>query len=66
MNDPIGCEKPIPGLREKQVWSEALEEVREWNLVPKWEGWAQPAALTTVMGRRAEDSGSVGAVRVLV
>lgn len=53
-------------MREKQVWSEALEEVREWNLVPKWEGWAQPAALTTVMGRRAEDSGSVGAVRVLI
>ena len=23
------------------------EKVREWNLVPKWEGWAQPAALTT-------------------
>lgn len=39
--------KTHSGLREKQVWSDALEKVREWNLVPKWEGWAQPAALTT-------------------
>lgn len=52
-------------MRGKQVWSDALEKVREWNLVPKWEGWTQPAALTTVMGRKAEDSGSVGAAGVL-
>lgn len=59
MKNPFRIEREA-GLERSPRGSEGMESGAQVG------GLGSASRLTTVMGRRAEDSGSVGAVRVLV